>query len=92
MFWADKTEKTYYNEFGDVMSFDATFHINKYGFVFVPFNVIDHHKLYVTAQAVLLSIEDVDSYKWLLQYFLKARSNIQPLLVLRSRCNTKASR
>jgi hypothetical protein len=29
LFWADETDKAYYNEFGDVMSFDATFRTNK---------------------------------------------------------------
>ena len=29
LFWADETEKAYYSEFGDVMSFDATFRTNK---------------------------------------------------------------
>lgn len=29
MFWADEREKAYYNEFGDVISFDATFRTNK---------------------------------------------------------------
>ncbi|KAL4571455.1 hypothetical protein LXL04_018215 [Taraxacum kok-saghyz] len=29
LFWANETDKAYYNEFGDVMSFDATFRTNK---------------------------------------------------------------
>lgn len=29
LFWADETEKAYYTEFGDVLSFDATFRTNK---------------------------------------------------------------
>ena len=29
MFWADEMEKAYYAEFGDVISFDATFRTNK---------------------------------------------------------------
>ena len=29
MFWADETNKAYYKEFGDVISFDATFRSNK---------------------------------------------------------------
>ncbi|XP_052622196.1 protein FAR1-RELATED SEQUENCE 1-like [Lactuca sativa] len=44
MFWADEIEKAYYVEFGDVVSFDATFRTNKYRMVFVPFTAIDHHK------------------------------------------------
>ena len=29
LFWVDETEKAYYSEFGDVLSFDATFRSNK---------------------------------------------------------------
>lgn len=29
MFWADETDKVFYKEFGDVVSFDATFRTNK---------------------------------------------------------------
>ncbi|KAL4559416.1 hypothetical protein LXL04_031554 [Taraxacum kok-saghyz] len=86
LFWADETEKAYYNEFGDVMSFDATFRTNKYGLVFVPFTVIDHHKSSVTVGAGLLSTEDVPSYKWLLQRFLEAHGNKHPALVLTDQC------
>ncbi|CAI9294480.1 unnamed protein product [Lactuca saligna] len=31
MFWADEMEKAYYAEFGDVISFDATFRTNNHG-------------------------------------------------------------
>nr|KAJ0195419.1 hypothetical protein LSAT_V11C700357190 [Lactuca sativa] len=72
MFWADETNKAYYSEFGDAMSFNATFCTNKYALVFVPFTVIDHHKSSITVGAGLLSTKDVDSYKWLLEQFLKA--------------------
>ncbi|KAI3781102.1 hypothetical protein L2E82_11103 [Cichorium intybus] len=51
MFWADEREKAYYNEFGDVISFDATFRTNKYQMIFVPFTAIDHHKKSVTVGA-----------------------------------------
>nr|KAJ0194434.1 hypothetical protein LSAT_V11C800448690 [Lactuca sativa] len=44
MFWADEMEKAYYVEFGDVISFDVTFHTNKYQMFFVPITAIGHHK------------------------------------------------
>ncbi|XP_023756390.1 uncharacterized protein LOC111904920 [Lactuca sativa] len=37
-------EKAYYVEFGDVISFDVTFHTNKYQMFFVPITAIGHHK------------------------------------------------
>ena len=35
MFWADETDKLYYKEFGDVISFDATFRTNKYALILI---------------------------------------------------------
>ena len=35
MFWADETSKAYYSEFGDAMSFNATFCTNKLVFMFL---------------------------------------------------------
>nr|KAJ0194825.1 hypothetical protein LSAT_V11C700355940 [Lactuca sativa] len=82
MFWADEMEKAYYNKFGDDMSIDSTFHTNKYALVFVPFNAIDHHKSSATVRVEFSSTKDADSYMWLLEQFLKAHSNKQPLLDL----------
>nr|KAJ0184771.1 hypothetical protein LSAT_V11C900462500 [Lactuca sativa] len=71
-FLADETAKYNYNAFGDVVSLDATFVMNKYDMVFVPFTGIDNHKKCVTFGAGLLSKEDGSSYSWLLRAFLKA--------------------
>ncbi|XP_021980680.2 protein FAR1-RELATED SEQUENCE 5-like [Helianthus annuus] len=43
LFWANGLCKPNYIEFGDVISFDATFKINRYKMVFVPFTGIDNH-------------------------------------------------
>nr|KAJ0189769.1 hypothetical protein LSAT_V11C800389760 [Lactuca sativa] len=67
MFWTDKREKAFYIEFGEVISFDATFKTNKYKMVFVPFTTIDHHK-----KSVTVGIETIESYEWLLKAFLRA--------------------
>ncbi|KAD4180254.1 hypothetical protein E3N88_28845 [Mikania micrantha] len=56
-FWADAVSKANYKEFGDVMSFDATYHTNKYDMIFVSFTGVDHHKRGVTFGAGLLSKE-----------------------------------
>nr|KAJ0207255.1 hypothetical protein LSAT_V11C500254150 [Lactuca sativa] len=80
LFWADKIAKYNYNSFGDVLSLDATFNMNKYDMVFVPFTGIDNHKKCVTFGAGLLSKEDGVSYEWLLRAFLKDFKK-QPQLV-----------
>ncbi|GJT40801.1 protein FAR1-related sequence 5 [Tanacetum coccineum] len=51
IFWADDVSEYNYREFGDVVSFDATFKKNKYKMVFVPFTAIDNHMKCVTVVA-----------------------------------------
>ncbi|KAJ0906809.1 putative Zinc finger, SWIM-type, MULE transposase domain, FHY3/FAR1 family [Helianthus annuus] len=72
LFWADEEMKLNYEVFGDVMSFDATFRTNRYDLVFVPLTGIDNHHHNVTFAGSLLASETAESYKWLLQSFLKA--------------------
>nr|GEZ16974.1 protein FAR1-related sequence 5-like [Tanacetum cinerariifolium] len=81
LFWADEMSKYNYKEFGDTVSFDATFRTNKYNMVFVPFTGIDNHRKCVTFGAGMLSNETTKSNKWLLTCFLKAFNN-QPRLVI----------
>nr|KAJ0188813.1 hypothetical protein LSAT_V11C900484980 [Lactuca sativa] len=81
MFWADETDKLYYKEFGDVISFDATFRTNKYGMIFVPFTAIDNNKRSINIGAGLLSNESIEYYRWLLEAFLKAHGK-HPQLML----------
>nr|XP_043630250.1 protein FAR1-RELATED SEQUENCE 5-like [Erigeron canadensis] len=81
LFWADETMKCNYKEFGDVMCFDATYKTSKYCMVFVPFTGIDNHNRCVTFGAGLLKNENIESYSWLLNVFLKSH-NRQPRLVL----------
>nr|GEX28605.1 protein FAR1-related sequence 5 [Tanacetum cinerariifolium] len=69
---ADEVSKYNYREFGDVVSFDATFKTNKYKMVFVPFTVIDNNRKCVTVAAGLLKNQTTKSYIWLLKAFIKA--------------------
>ncbi|KAF5763730.1 putative transcription factor interactor and regulator CCHC(Zn) family [Helianthus annuus] len=72
LFWANGLCKLNYMEFGDVISFDATFKTNRYKMVFVLFTCIDNHCRNVTLSAGLLASESIESYKWLLNSFLKS--------------------
>ncbi|GJR64871.1 zinc finger, SWIM-type containing protein [Tanacetum coccineum] len=58
MFWADEVAKCNYKEFGDIISFDATFRTNKYDMVFVPFTGIDNHLKCVNFGSGMLLRED----------------------------------
>ncbi|GKD92930.1 protein FAR1-related sequence 5, partial [Tanacetum coccineum] len=70
--FADKVSKYNYRDFGDVVSFDATFKTNKYKMVFFPFTAIDNHRKCVTVATGLLKNETTKSYIWLLKAFIKA--------------------
>ncbi|GJZ79520.1 regulation of nuclear pre-mRNA domain-containing protein 1B [Tanacetum coccineum] len=72
MFWADEVAKCNYKEFGDIVSFDATFNSNKYNMSFVPFIGIDNHEKCVTLGSEMLLHEDTKSYTWLLTAFMTA--------------------
>lgn len=49
--------------------------------IFVPFTAIDNHKRSINIGAGLLSNESIESYRWLLEAFLKAHVK-HPQLVL----------
>ncbi|GJZ72483.1 FAR1-related sequence 5-like protein, partial [Tanacetum coccineum] len=72
MFWADKVAKCNYKEFGDIVSFDATFNNNKYNMKFVPLIGVDNYRKCVTLGPGMLLHEDTESYTWLLKAFMTA--------------------
>ncbi|KAL9687965.1 hypothetical protein QQ045_032377 [Rhodiola kirilowii] len=71
LFWADGISRRDNSIFGDVVSFDATYRMNKYNLVFVPFTGVDNQLRSVTLAVRLISKEDVDSYTRLLTCFQK---------------------
>ncbi|GKC70126.1 FAR1-related sequence 5-like protein, partial [Tanacetum coccineum] len=81
MFWADEVAKCNYKEFGDIVSFDATFNINKYNMKFVPLIGIDNHGKCVTLGSGMLLHEDTKSYTWLLNAFMTAFSHRPTMIV-----------
>nr|GEX98559.1 hypothetical protein [Tanacetum cinerariifolium] len=81
MFWADEVAKCNYKEFGDIVSFDATFNSNKYNMKFVSFVGIDNHGKCVTLGSGMLLHEDTKSYMWLLNAFMTAFSH-EPIMIV----------
>ncbi|XP_071688630.1 protein FAR1-RELATED SEQUENCE 5-like [Rutidosis leptorrhynchoides] len=71
IFWADEVAKCNYKEFSDIISFDATYRMNRYNMKFVPFTGIDNHHRCVTVAAGLIRDETAESYTWLLTCFMK---------------------
>ncbi|XP_071727537.1 protein FAR1-RELATED SEQUENCE 5-like [Rutidosis leptorrhynchoides] len=68
---ADEVAKCNYNEFSDIILFDATCRTNRYNMKFVPFTGIDNHRRCVTVAVRLIRNETAESYTWLLRCFMK---------------------
>ncbi|GJU42010.1 retrovirus-related pol polyprotein from transposon TNT 1-94 [Tanacetum coccineum] len=81
LFWANEVAKCNYKEFGDIVSFDATYKTNKYKMVFVPFTAIDNHRRSVTVGSGLLKKETTKAYGWLLRAFKKAFIRVPNIVV-----------
>ncbi|XP_048493059.1 protein FAR-RED IMPAIRED RESPONSE 1-like [Beta vulgaris subsp. vulgaris] len=77
VFWADAISRKNYSLFGDMISFDTTFDTNKCCMVLAPFTGVDHHGKCVTFGMGLLAKEDIESFVWLFECFLKAMGNCQ---------------
>ncbi|XP_042483529.1 protein FAR1-RELATED SEQUENCE 5-like [Macadamia integrifolia] len=81
IFWADPKMIIDYAHFGDVVSFDTTFHTNRQcrplG-VFVGFN---HHRGCTVFGATLLYDETVESFKWLFEVFAEAHGGKKPITI-----------
>ncbi|XP_057249928.1 protein FAR-RED IMPAIRED RESPONSE 1-like [Beta vulgaris subsp. vulgaris] len=82
VFWADAISRKNYSLFGDMVSFDTTFDTNKYCMVLAPFTGVDHHGKCVTFGMGLLAKEDIESFVWLFECFLKAMGNCQPTCLI----------
>lgn len=85
IFWADETARRNYREFGDTISFDATYRINKHAMIFVHFVVVDNHKKSVVVGASLIACETVPNFTWVLMAFMKAHGR-QPKFVITDQC------
>ncbi|CAI0443964.1 unnamed protein product [Linum tenue] len=82
MFWADSRSILDYKYFGDVVCFDTTYRINKYGRPFAPFVGVNHLKETIIFGAALLYDETITSFKWLFETFLRAMAGTQPKTIL----------
>ncbi|CAI9277460.1 unnamed protein product [Lactuca saligna] len=54
--------KENYSKFSNVISMDATYRINRYNMIFVPFTAINNHEKTINVGAGLISDETIESY------------------------------
>ncbi|GMP63518.1 hypothetical protein CsSME_00025168 [Camellia sinensis var. sinensis] len=78
IFWADTQMIMDYAQFGDVVTFDATYKLNNKYRPFGTFAGFNHHRETVIFGAALMYDETVESFAWLFQIFLEAMSNKAP--------------
>uniref|UniRef100_A0ACD5W183 Uncharacterized protein n=1 Tax=Avena sativa TaxID=4498 RepID=A0ACD5W183_AVESA len=86
IFWADGQAIMDYSIFGDAISFDTTFSINKFKMPFAPLIGVNHHKQTILFGAALLYNESADSFEWLFRTFLQAMSGKQPETIFTDQC------
>lgn len=77
-FWRDGRSKLDYDCFGDVVSFDTTFRLNKYNLICAPFVGVNHHWKNMLFGCAFLLDESTHSYVWLFESFLESMGNTQP--------------
>ncbi|XP_058746642.1 protein FAR1-RELATED SEQUENCE 5-like [Vicia villosa] len=82
LFWADRSSRSDYFCFGDVIAFDTTYKKNKYNYPLVIFSGCNHHSQTVIFGVALVSDETTETYKWLLECFLECMENKYPEAVV----------
>jgi hypothetical protein len=82
LFWADGTSRSDYFCFGDVVAFDTTYQKNKHQYPLIIFSGFNHHSQTVIFGAALVSDETTETYKWVLNCFLKCMEMKHPKVVV----------
>jgi zinc finger SWIM domain-containing protein 3 len=78
MFWCDSQSRQDYQDYGDVVVFDSTYKMNRYGMPFIPFVGLNNHHKTTVFGCSIVSDETGVTYVWLLQIFLRAMCQKKP--------------
>ncbi|KAJ4702361.1 Protein FAR1-RELATED SEQUENCE like [Melia azedarach] len=79
IFWADANSRMNYSYFGDTVTFDTTYRMNRYRVPFAPFTGLNHHGQPVLFGCALLLNESEASFIWLFEAWLAAMSGRHPI-------------
>ena len=82
MFWCDSQSRHDYEDFGDVLVFDSTYKMNRYGMPFIPFVGLNNHRKTTVFGCAIVSDETEETYVWLLQTFLRSMCQKMPKSVI----------
>ncbi|XP_021715718.1 protein FAR1-RELATED SEQUENCE 6-like isoform X1 [Chenopodium quinoa] len=80
--WVDARSRVAYEDFGDVVCFDATYLTNEYELPFANFVGVNHHGQSILLGCALVSHEDCDTFRWLFKQWLLCMGNKTPLAIL----------
>ncbi|KAL4397260.1 hypothetical protein AHAS_Ahas01G0174100 [Arachis hypogaea] len=76
------TSQIYYQVFGDVVAFDATYKENIYLSPLVVFSGVNHHNQTVVFAAALVADEKKETYVWLLQQLQTSMKGKAPVSII----------
>ena len=82
MFWCDAQSRRDYQDYGDVVVFDSTYKMNRYGMPFVPFVGVNNHRCTTVFGCAIIADETEGTYVWLLQTFMKANCQVKPKSII----------
>jgi hypothetical protein len=82
IFWVHASSRLSFEHFGDVVTFDTTYHTNRYNMPFGIFVGVNNHYQLVMFGCALLREENVESFKWLFKIFTKAMQVKEPVSIL----------
>ncbi|XP_052189992.1 protein FAR1-RELATED SEQUENCE 5-like [Diospyros lotus] len=82
MLWVDYRCREAYKEFGDVVTFDTTYLMNKYDMLFTPFIGVNHHGQSTLLGCGLVSNEDTETFIWLFRTWFQCMHGQAPTSII----------
>ncbi|XP_057471940.1 protein FAR1-RELATED SEQUENCE 5-like [Actinidia eriantha] len=86
VFWADARSREAFKEFGDVVTFDTTYLVNKYDMPFAPFVGVNHHGQSILLGCGLVLREDTSSFVWLFETWVSCMFGRSPNAIITDQC------
>ncbi|KAI8567773.1 hypothetical protein RHMOL_Rhmol02G0147700 [Rhododendron molle] len=86
VFWADARSRAACKVFGDVVTFDTTYLVNKHDMPFAPFVGVNHHGQSILLGCGLISNEDTKSFSWLFETWKTCMWGCAPKAMITDQC------
>ncbi|GMH07364.1 hypothetical protein Nepgr_009204 [Nepenthes gracilis] len=81
-FWTDARSRTAYSHFGDAVTLDTSYRLNRYRVPFAPFTGVNHHGQNILFGCALLLDDTEASFVWLFKTFLTAMNDQPPVSII----------